>query len=180
VTRRVTVPAMIRDSHCRRSPSEMIGSKKAVPQALSRPIARRRRGDSSIYRALPRSAYIRLPTSTNDLHRPRSCSRNGTEKISRGAQKTRLQKGGESGPTFCIAANAPFVPIPALSRCNKVRRQRACSAAYSITSSARASSEGGTVRPSAFAVLRLSTSSSFVGCWIGRSPGFAPLRMRPT
>src|SRR5246127_543437 len=35
--------------------------------------------------------------------------------------------------------------------------------AYSITSSARASSVGGTVRPSAFAVFRLIASSNFVG-----------------
>ena len=35
---------------------------------------------------------------------------------------------------------------------------------YSITSSARASSVGGTSRPSAFAVLRLITSSYLVGC----------------
>jgi putative ABC transport system substrate-binding protein len=52
--------------------------------------------------------------------------------------------------------------------------------AYSITSSARASSEGGTVRPSAFAVLRLMTRSNLVGCWIGRSAGFAPLRIWAT
>ena len=41
--------------------------------------------------------------------------------------------------------------------------------AYSITSSARASSDGGTVRPNAFAVLRLITSSNFVGCSMGKS-----------
>ena len=35
---------------------------------------------------------------------------------------------------------------------------------HSITSSARASSDGGTSRPSALAVLRLITSSNFVGC----------------
>src|SRR6266516_492220 len=35
---------------------------------------------------------------------------------------------------------------------------------HSITSSARASSVGGTSRPSALAVLRLITSSNFVGC----------------
>src|SRR5207302_10358245 len=34
----------------------------------------------------------------------------------------------------------------------------------SITSSARASSDGGTVRPIAVAVLRLTTSSNLVGC----------------
>ena len=49
---------------------------------------------------------------------------------------------------------------------------------HSITSSARASSVGGTSRPSAFAVLRLMTSSNLVGAWTGRSLGFAPLRMR--
>jgi hypothetical protein len=45
---------------------------------------------------------------------------------------------------------------------------------YSITSSARSSSVGGIVRPIAFAVLRLITSSNVVGCSIGRSLGFAP------
>jgi hypothetical protein len=42
---------------------------------------------------------------------------------------------------------------------------------YSITSSARARSVGGTVTPSAFAVLRLITSSYFVGACTGRHPG---------
>src|SRR2546421_8156116 len=51
---------------------------------------------------------------------------------------------------------------------------------HSITSSARASSVGGTVRLSALAVLRLMTSSNLVGCITGRSLGLAPLRMRPT
>src|SRR5262249_39258484 len=50
---------------------------------------------------------------------------------------------------------------------------------HSITSSARASSVGGTSRPSALAVLRLITSSNLVGCCTGRSAGFAPLRIRP-
>jgi hypothetical protein len=47
--------------------------------------------------------------------------------------------------------------------------------AYSITSSARASSDGGTVRPSALAVLRLITSY-LVGACTGMSAGFSPLR----
>jgi hypothetical protein len=49
---------------------------------------------------------------------------------------------------------------------------------YSITSSARASNEEGTVRPSALAVLRLIASSSFVTCCTGKSAGFSPSRMR--
>ena len=51
---------------------------------------------------------------------------------------------------------------------------------HSITSSARASSVGGTSSPSALAVLRLMTNSIFVGCSIGRSLGFAPLRILST
>ena len=50
---------------------------------------------------------------------------------------------------------------------------------YSITSSARARSEGGISIPNAFAVLRLMTSSNLVGCTTGRSAGHAPLRTRP-
>jgi hypothetical protein len=50
---------------------------------------------------------------------------------------------------------------------------------YSITSSARVSSEGGTSRPSVFAVLRLITNSNLVGCSTGRSVGLAPLRIFP-
>src|SRR5262249_52687885 len=51
---------------------------------------------------------------------------------------------------------------------------------HSITSSARASSVGGTSRPSALAVLRLITSSYLVGACTGRSAGFSPLRIRST
>ena len=52
--------------------------------------------------------------------------------------------------------------------------------AHSMTSSARASSVSGTLMPSALAVLRLITSSYFVGACTGRSAGFSPLRMRST
>src|SRR5207245_3723757 len=44
---------------------------------------------------------------------------------------------------------------------------------YSITWSARPSTGGGIFRPSAFAVLRLITSSNLVGCSTGRSAGLA-------
>ena len=53
-------------------------------------------------------------------------------------------------------------------------------AAYSITSSAMASTPGGMSRPSDFAVLRLMTSSNLVGCSTGKSPGLAPLRILST
>src|SRR5262249_26242646 len=51
---------------------------------------------------------------------------------------------------------------------------------HSITSSARASNDGGTVMPSILAVSALMTSSNFDDCTTGRSAGFAPLRTRPT
>jgi hypothetical protein len=49
--------------------------------------------------------------------------------------------------------------------------------AYSITSSASASSLGGTSIPSAFAILRLMLDVNFVGCSMGMSPGLVPLRI---
>jgi len=60
------------------------------------------------------------------------------------------------------------------------RMQQATCCGYSITSSARASSVGGMVRPRAFAVLRLTTSSYLVGACTGMSAGFSPLRIRST
>src|SRR5262249_15094523 len=51
-------------------------------------------------------------------------------------------------------------------------------AVHSITSSARCCKRKGTSRPSALAVLRLTTSSNLTGAWTGSSLGFAPLRIR--
>ena len=55
---------------------------------------------------------------------------------------------------------------------------RGMRAFHSITSSAAASSVGGISMPSAEAVLRLMANLIAVACSIGKSPGFAPLRMR--
>ena len=60
----------------------------------------------------------------------------------------------------------------------KCQKRTLCT--YSIISSARASSAVGTSRPSAFAVLRLMTSSYLVGACTGMSAGFSPLRIRST
>jgi hypothetical protein len=45
----------------------------------------------------------------------------------------------------------------------------------SITSSARARSDGGTVSPSALAVFKLTLNETVVGCSTGISAGFDPL-----
>src|SRR5262245_17289369 len=66
-----------------------------------------------------------------------------------------------------------FVPTAAVSNRSK-------QLSYSISSSARSRNDSGTVRPIAFEVLRLTISSSLVGSWTGRSPGFAPLRILST
>src|SRR5438132_10016828 len=52
-----------------------------------------------------------------------------------------------------------------------IRNDHTIAPTHSITSSARPSNVGGIARPSAFAVLRLMTSSSFTTCWTGRSAG---------
>ena len=59
-----------------------------------------------------------------------------------------------------------------LMRCGKLL--------YSITVSTRASSVGGTVMPSDFAVFILRLKSSFVDCSTGSSPGFSPFKIRST
>ena len=50
---------------------------------------------------------------------------------------------------------------------------------YSITSSAKTSSFGGTSTPSVFAVLRLMTNSHLVGGKTGKSAGLAPFSIEP-
>src|SRR5262249_16347315 len=75
------------------------------------------------------------------------------------------------------------VAVPTFSALCQVRTRASAAytgfkRSYSITSSARTSSEGGMVKPSAFAVLRLITSSNLVGCCTGRLAGPSPLRIR--
>src|SRR5262245_942544 len=67
---------------------------------------------------------------------------------------------------------------PSHSRAAQQRDERA--ALHSITSSARARTVSGTVRPRALAVLRLTMSSSLVANSTGSSLGLAPLKMRST
>src|SRR6516165_1669346 len=76
------------------------------------------------------------------------------------------------------------------ARCERPGRRRAASQrdelaplhlrGHSITSSARASKVGGSSKPKALAVFRLTTNSNLVPCCTGRSAGFAPLRILST
>src|SRR5262249_90787 len=64
--------------------------------------------------------------------------------------------------------------------CRAAEQSDELAPSHSITSSARASNGGGTVRPIAFAVLRLMTSSNVVGCSIGKLAGCAPVKILST
>ena len=63
---------------------------------------------------------------------------------------------------------------------DNAKRRRRSHRVTQITSSARSSIDGGTVRPSAAAVLRFTDDLKIVGISTGKSPGLAPPRMRCT
>src|SRR5262245_11247173 len=102
--------------------------------------------------------------------------------MAEGAQPARVPVGG-------CAAEIPDHRQPSLLRPRR-NRPRRCRTAdqrdelappdHSITSSARATSVGGTWMPSAAAVLRLITSSNFVGCSTGKSAGLTPFNTLST
>ena len=72
-------------------------------------------------------------------------------------------------------SQCPLCPGDRRGRLRPKIRHRAV---HSITSSARPSSESGTIRPRALATLRLITSSNLVGNCTGRSAGLAPFSIR--
>ena len=76
-------------------------------------------------------------------------------------------------------SNAPNAAVRSLRSSYRSRPKAGARLPYSITSSARARRDCGTVRPSAWAVFRLMTSSKVVACWTGISAGLAPLRTFP-
>ena len=116
---------------------------------------------------------VARPSSRAPWSNPHSCARH---RRSPSPQFRALALSGRR-PRACgkavSAGGRKTCTQPDFMRRSKQRR-------YSITSSARASSVGGTSRSSAFAVLRLSTVSYLVGACTGRSAGFSPLRMRST
>lgn len=85
---------------------------------------------------------------------------------------SQIDPGKSVDPHQGTHSTAPFGDGP--------RHEQPGTLCYSITSSARCSSDCGIVSPSALAVLRLITSSNCVGCSTGISAGLAPLRILST
>jgi hypothetical protein len=82
-------------------------------------------------------------------------------------------------PTHKGEGNTPSAQQLSLHQTNGTRGRPSLHG-HSITSSASASIDGGTARPSGFAALRLITISNSAAWVTGRSDGFSPLRMRAT
>src|SRR5262249_52366121 len=89
-----------------------------------------------------------------------------------GLRPSERRNGGKRGST-----RRPMQKKPTEKVYRGYSLSRSC---YSITSSARASTDAGRSRPSALAVLRLIVNSYLVGACTGRSAGFSPLSMRLT
>jgi hypothetical protein len=93
-------------------------------------------------------------------------------------QPARLLRACRERPGDCAAEQRDEVaPVPDFHRLD---RTSFAWRTHSITSSASASSVGGISTSNAFAVARLMTRSNLVPRSTGRSPGFSPLRIRPT
>jgi hypothetical protein len=107
------------------------------------------------------AASVTLPSS------PASSS-SGNEVPHIFTRKSRLQP-GEFLVTSAKRLLQQYLPKPdSCTAANDVQ------GVYSITLSARTSSDSGTVMPSAFAVFMLTDNSIRVGCSTGRSAGFVP------
>ena len=83
--------------------------------------------------------------------------------------------GGAKQPPTATATHKPLEGLADL-----VKNRKKNLSVHSITRSARTRKECGNTSPIALAVFRFRTSSNLVGCSIGRSPGFAPLRILST
>src|SRR5262245_47831265 len=142
---------------------------------------RRERGQ--FYRVSANVVRIARPKAIVDLH---------VAAVAPAPLLQRLLKSREAGLHVCIirvhARTCKHTDTPhplGLLRPRRKRppRRRAAeqrdelAALHSITSSARASSVGGTSIPSTFAVLRLIIRSNLVGCSTGISAGLVPRRI---
>ena len=87
------------------------------------------------------------------------------------------RKRRSAGEIFTRAGSRLRRPQSRAPRRARLERRRWSSTGYSMTWSARSRTDCGIVRPSALAVLRLTTNLNFVGCSMGISEGLAPLKI---
>ena len=102
----------------------------------------------------------------------------------KGTNSSAVKSAYSKSPTTAPSARSSHAPVrmrsltwPSAQRRPILFRHRSSAPLHSITSSASASNDAGTSRPSDFAVLLLITSSNLVDCSTGKSAGFAPLRI---
>ena len=147
-------------------------------------------GGVSCAKACPGRYKLLSTARTSAVMRDIWLSGNFNNKVSRGFPQARpstspcdvrlgLVKNGSRG----LPRDVCFAPVSGHRQAVSVCPFRAINGSgqlYSITSSALASRDGGTVRPSALAVFRLMVKSNFVGCTTGSSAGVSPFRIRPT
>ena len=114
--------------------------------------------------------FLRGLTAFADLPVGLFCRTRGIEiALARGAKQSALS--ADSGPNSAShRSEATLSATTGLAHRGKQQN-------YSITWSTATSKDCGTARPSAFAVLRLMTSSNFVGCSMGIAPGLVPFNI---
>ena len=122
---------------------------------------------------LPHVGHVNLPFSCSRIDRVRVTAR---WHLSQWYSYT----GIAVPPTGLHLDPSPEPSAPIISLSGVLERVNVESAAYWMISSARARSDGGIVSPSALAVFWLMTSSNFVGCSIGMSPGLVPFKILST
>jgi len=178
-------------------PSRLLFSHRWTGQSIA-PLGRRRSArlqhSSVMYSRIRPISHLSGPSRRSRLSYlealPSPCGTpSGGRRASERAHGSKnSRRGCPSGPSAATLMSTPTRRICSPACCARVASGHAAAAppsdegaplhlrAHSITSSARASSVGGTSRPSALAVLRLITNSNFAACSTGRSSGLAPLK----
>ena len=124
-------------------------------QAMS-PLRRRMIEDMTIRKFAPKTQHDYLQRVKNfTIHLGRSPDTASSEDVRR--YQLHLTASGVGVPTVNPSSSGSIGAIQSVLKITSL------DATYSITSSALASSDSGTVRPSALAVLRLMASSNLVG-----------------
>jgi hypothetical protein len=156
----------------RRAPEGKRTAISGMAVAPKRPAARPAISTSSHACALPiRTATGHLPESGN-YHAGRIAS--AVDAVRCAMEGNRPASGRATGSRLCLQERTSSARPVRSEKCQTGSRP------HSITSSARNRNDSGIFKPSALAVFRLMTRSNLVGCWTGKSAGFAPRKILST